>query len=85
MTTALNYSGTICAGGEHAHVTVTLPGGATRTYQFLVSDVRKPLAQFSEEELATGALLVGKLHFAGMTANQVRNALEAVGGVDLVI
>jgi hypothetical protein len=75
----------VCTGGGHAAVDVTLNGGATRRVVYTSDEIRAPLNQLTADEREALALLILKVHFAGMTRVQMRNALEAPGGVTVTV
>ena len=67
----------VCAGGGHAHVDVSLNGNATQHFVYTVDDLRAPLSALTQDEREFAALVIAKLHLAGMTRVQARNALNA--------
>jgi hypothetical protein len=82
----LNYAFVnACAGGGHVRLDVTLNGGATRRIVYTTDEIRAPLSNLSTDERESLALLILKVHFAGMTRGQMSTALQAPGGVDVVI
>lgn len=82
----LNYQlVNVCAGGGHARIDVTLNGGASRRIVYPTDEIRVPLNQLTLDEQNTLALLILKVHFAGMTRAQISTAFQAPGGVDVVI
>jgi hypothetical protein len=64
----------ICDGGEHAKIRVTMPGGATRDVEISASDVLTPLS--ADEQAAAVAAMI-RLHCNGMTRAQTRNAIQS--------
>lgn len=68
---------TVCAGGGHAHVDVSLNGGAAQHVRYTVDELRAPLSALTQDEREFAALVIAKLHLAGMTRAQARNAINA--------
>lgn len=68
---------TACTGGGHAHVDVSLNGGAAQHFTYTVDELRSPLSALTQDEREFAALVIAKLHLAGMTKVQARNALNA--------
>ena len=68
---------TACEGGGHAHIDVALNGGAAQHFRYTVDDLRSPLSALTQDEREFAALVIAKLHLAGMTRAQARNALNA--------
>jgi hypothetical protein len=82
----LNYAFVnACAGGGHVRLDVTLNGGNTRRIVYTTDEIRAPLNQLTADEREAFALLALKVHFAGSSRAAMRAALEAPGGVDVVI
>lgn len=81
ITFLLASAGEICAGGGHAHITITVDGGAAQRFMFEPDDIRSALSDPDERKALLRAIL--KLHFAGATRAQVRAALLA--GVTVTI
>jgi hypothetical protein len=75
-TVAYSWGG-VCAGGGHVTLNVSLNGGQARQVVYTTDDVRAPLGALTQEERETLALLILKLHFAGMTRAAMRAELEA--------
>jgi hypothetical protein len=70
-----------CGGGGHTELTVTLGGANVGTFTYNTDEIRLALSNLTDEERSEAALIVLKLHFAGMTRQQIINAFQAGGGV----
>ncbi len=73
----------VCAGGGHNDLMVSLNGGASQHYVYTTDDIRAPLSEMSEEERITATLFLLKLHFAGKTRAEVLAELSP--GIVMVI
>lgn len=73
----------VCAGGGHVTLDVTLNGGATKRVVYTTDEVRAPLNQLSAEDREALALNILKVHFAGVSRTQMRTDLQA--GVTVTI
>lgn len=74
MATLTFSNASVCAGGDHLSLDVSVNGGASRRVTYLVTDLR---AVFSAEDREALALNVLKLHCMGRTAAQVRSEFQA--------
>lgn len=73
-TITYDYQG-VCAGGGHVTFDITLNGQGTRRVPFTVDELRQPLSALSRDEQDALALMILRLHFAGVT----RAAMKAEG------
>jgi hypothetical protein len=73
-----------CNGGGHFHVDVALNGGAAQRVTYSTDEVRASLGQLTDDERQAAALIILKLHFAGMTRNQMVAAFQS-GPVEVTI
>ena len=81
MTTAVTITlDSVCSGGDHITLGVTVNGGQTRTFAFNVDDAREPIGA---DEIRSTALTIVKLHCKGMSKAQAKASLQS--GIDLVI
>lgn len=71
----------VCAGQNHAHLSVSIDGGNARQFTIEADEVLGGLDWTNARELL---LTVLKLHFRGRTKLQIRNELQA-GPINLVI
>lgn len=67
----------VCAGGGHAHVSVSLNGGLSQHFAYTMDELRAPLSALTQDERELAALVIAKLHLAGMSKQQARNAIQA--------
>lgn len=77
MPTVTYSNPSICAGGDHLSVDVALNGSAILSPRYDVDRVRTPLAELTDNERDTLALLILKLHFAGKTRAQIKTEFQA--------
>jgi ABC-type transporter Mla maintaining outer membrane lipid asymmetry ATPase subunit MlaF len=66
-----------CAGGGHTTIAVSFNGGASQNIVYSTENVRAPLSELTQEEREAAALVILKLHCAGMTRAQMKAALQA--------
>lgn len=71
----------VCTGGDHAHLSVSVQGGAAKQFTILVDDVLGGLDWTDAREQLTTIL---KLHFRGRTKAQASAEMLA-GPLELVI
>lgn len=69
-----------CAGGGHTSLTITVNGGSPQTVVFETDDIRAPLSELTQDQRERLQLLIAKVHFAGMTRQQIINAFASGGG-----
>lgn len=82
----LNYAFvSVCEGGGHAALDISLNGGNTRRVVYTVDELREPLGSLTIEERENLALLILKVHFAGKTRQEMRDELIRPGGVLVVV
>ena len=67
---------TACAGGGHAHVDMSLNGGAAQHISVTMDDLRQPLSDMTDEQRETVAVFLMRLKLTGLTRAQVRTALQ---------
>lgn len=77
MATVAYALGATCSGGGHAHVDVSVNGMAPMRFTYTVDELRAPLSDLAQEERERVALVIAKLHLAGLTRAQARIALQA--------
>lgn len=85
--TTLNYKFvSVCSGGDHVTLDVSLNGGATKRFTYSVDeDIRPSLASLTSDEQAFIALWILKLKASGFTRQQILNAVQAPSGVTVTI
>jgi hypothetical protein len=66
-----------CAGGGHTTLDVSVNSGAANRAVYETDDVRAPLSLLTDDERKALALLILKIHFAGMTRAQVATEFQA--------
>jgi hypothetical protein len=74
MATVVLTLESVCAGGGHANISVTVNGVARGTFAVLADDVLSPLAD-EDVPIVLAALL--KLGMIGRTKAQMRGVLQA--------
>jgi len=70
----------VCAGQNHAHISVAVNGGAARQLTVEADDLMAPVTL---EEGKEALMTILRYHFRGRTKLQIKNELEA--GIALVI
>lgn len=73
----------ICAGGDHVVISVTVGAAPAKDYSIEIARAIQPLAALTDEERETILIGLMQLHCRGMTKAQA-NA-ELLAGVTLVI
>ena len=66
--------GTVCAGGGHAEINVSVDGDTVRRLDYEVSEVLVPITLEPRRELVT---LLLRARLGGMTPAQARSAMQA--------
>ncbi len=66
-----------CAGGGHTTLDISLNGGAARRVVYTTDEIREPLSSLTTEQREHLALLILKVHFAGMTRAQIASTFNA--------
>lgn len=82
MVIAYSFGG-VCAGGGHVTINVSVNGGEAKPFVYTTDELREPLNALSGEDRERLALLILKVHFAGMTRAQMRSEIQA--GVTVTI
>lgn len=81
----LNYQFvSVCGGGGHVTIHVTF-NTQERDVIYTTDELREPLANLTIDQRETLALLILKVHFAGMTRAQMASALQSPGGVTVTV
>ncbi len=75
----------VCAGGAHVTLDISLKGAAAKRIVYLTDEVRAPLSALTADEQAQLALLILKVHMAGATRSEIQSALTSSGGVTVTI
>lgn len=66
-----------CAGGGHTRLDVSVNAGANSRIVYTTDEIREPLANLTQEERETLALLILKVHMAGKTRAQIVSEFQA--------
>jgi hypothetical protein len=67
----------VCDGGGHTTLGVSLNGAAAQNVVYVTDDVRAPLSALTQDEREKLALLVLKVHCAGKTRAQISSEFQA--------
>lgn len=73
----------LCAGQNHAHLSVTENGGPVRQFTFEAEDLMIALNPITLDQAHDALSVILRYHFKGRTKLQIRNELQA--GIELVI
>lgn len=67
----------VCSGGGHTTIAVSLNGGAAQNTVYETEDIRAPLSDLTQSERDSFALILLKVHFASKTRAQISSEFQA--------